>query len=41
VCDAALPDPGEILGATVERLRTAHDVDVLGAVVAAQVAAPF
>jgi NAD(P)-dependent dehydrogenase (short-subunit alcohol dehydrogenase family) len=40
VYNAALPDPGQILDATVERLRTAHDVDVLGAVVAAQVAAP-
>jgi NAD(P)-dependent dehydrogenase (short-subunit alcohol dehydrogenase family) len=40
VYNAALPDPGEILDATVERLRTAHDVDVLGAVVAAQVATP-
>ena len=40
VYNAALPDPGLILDATVERLRTAHDVDVLGAVVAAQVAAP-
>jgi len=40
VYNAALPDPGEILDITVERLRTAHDVDVLGAVVAAQVAAP-
>ena len=40
VYNAALPDPGEILDATVERLRTAHDVDVIGAVVAAQVAAP-
>ncbi len=33
-------DPGQILDTTVERLRTAHDVDVIGAVVAAQVAAP-
>src|SRR5580700_7855601 len=40
VYNAALPDPGEILDTTVERLRTAHDVDVIGAVVAAQVAAP-
>ncbi|MHB8233700.1 MAG: SDR family NAD(P)-dependent oxidoreductase [Solirubrobacteraceae bacterium] len=40
VYNAALPDPGEILDVTVERLRTAYDVDVLGAVVAAQVAAP-
>ncbi len=40
VYNAALPDPGEILDTTGERLRTAHDVDVLGAVVAAQVAAP-
>ena len=40
VYNAALPDPGQILDTTVERLRTAHDVDVLGAVVAAQVAAP-
>ena len=40
VYNAALPDPGQILETTVERLRTAHDVDVLGAVVAAQVAAP-
>jgi NAD(P)-dependent dehydrogenase (short-subunit alcohol dehydrogenase family) len=40
VYNAALPDPGEILDTTIERLRTAHDVDVLGAVVAAQVAAP-
>ncbi len=38
VYNAALPDPGQILDTTVERLRTAHDVDVLGAVVAAQVA---
>jgi len=41
VYNAALPDPGEILDTTVERLRTAYDVDVVGAVVAAQVAAPF
>jgi short-subunit dehydrogenase len=40
VYNAALPDPGEILDTTIGRLRTAHDVDVLGAVVAAQVAAP-
>ena len=40
VYNAALPDPGKILDATVEGLRTAHDVDVLGAVVAAQVAVP-
>jgi NAD(P)-dependent dehydrogenase (short-subunit alcohol dehydrogenase family) len=40
VYNAALPDPGQILDTTVARLRTAHDVDVLGAVVAAQVAAP-
>jgi NAD(P)-dependent dehydrogenase (short-subunit alcohol dehydrogenase family) len=40
VYNAAMPDPGEILDTTVERLRTAYDVDVLGAVVAAQVAAP-
>jgi NAD(P)-dependent dehydrogenase (short-subunit alcohol dehydrogenase family) len=40
VYNAALPDPGEILDVTVERLRTAYDVDVLGAVVAGQVAAP-
>ena len=40
VYNAALPDPGEILDTTVGRLRTAYDVDVLGAVVAAQVAAP-
>jgi len=40
VYNAALVDPGQILDVTVERLRTAHDVDVLGAVVAAQVAAP-
>ncbi len=40
VYNAALPDPGEILDTTVERLRTAYEVDVLGAVVAAQVAAP-
>jgi NAD(P)-dependent dehydrogenase (short-subunit alcohol dehydrogenase family) len=41
VYNAALPDPGQILDTTVERLQTAHDVDVLGAVVAAQVAAPI
>jgi NAD(P)-dependent dehydrogenase (short-subunit alcohol dehydrogenase family) len=41
VYNAALPDPGEILDTTVERLRTAYDVDVLGAVVAAQVATPI
>jgi NAD(P)-dependent dehydrogenase (short-subunit alcohol dehydrogenase family) len=40
VYNAALPDPGGILDATVERLRTAHDVDVIGAVIAAQVATP-
>jgi NAD(P)-dependent dehydrogenase (short-subunit alcohol dehydrogenase family) len=40
VYNAALPDPGEILDTTIERLRTAHDVDVIGAVIAAQVAAP-
>jgi NAD(P)-dependent dehydrogenase (short-subunit alcohol dehydrogenase family) len=40
VYNAALPDPGKILDTTVEQLRTAHDVDVIGAVVAAQVAAP-
>jgi NAD(P)-dependent dehydrogenase (short-subunit alcohol dehydrogenase family) len=40
VYNAALPDPGQILDTTFERLRTAHDVDVIGAVVAAQVAAP-
>jgi NAD(P)-dependent dehydrogenase (short-subunit alcohol dehydrogenase family) len=40
VYNAALPDPGQILDTTVEQLRTAHDVDVIGAVVAAQVAAP-
>ena len=40
VYNAALPDPGEILDATVAGLRTAYDVDVLGAVVPAQVAAP-
>ncbi len=40
VYNAALPDSGQILDTTVERLRTAHDVDVIGAVVAAQVAAP-
>ena len=41
VYNAALPDPGEILDTTVGRLRTAYDVDVLGAVVAAQVATPI
>src|SRR6201995_914196 len=40
VYNAALPDPGQILDTTVERLRTAYAVDVLGAVVAAQGAAP-
>ncbi len=40
VYNAALPDPGEILDTTIGRLRTAYDVDVLGAVVMAQVAAP-
>jgi NAD(P)-dependent dehydrogenase (short-subunit alcohol dehydrogenase family) len=40
VYNAALLDPGQILDATVEQLRTAHDVDVIGAVIAAQVAAP-
>jgi NAD(P)-dependent dehydrogenase (short-subunit alcohol dehydrogenase family) len=40
VYNAAIPDPGQILDTTVERLRTAYDVDVVGAVVAAQVAAP-
>jgi NAD(P)-dependent dehydrogenase (short-subunit alcohol dehydrogenase family) len=40
VYNAASPDPGEILDMAVGRLRTAYDVDVIGAVVAAQVAAP-
>ena len=40
VYNAALPDPGEILNTTIGRLRTAYDVDVLGAVITAQVAAP-
>jgi NAD(P)-dependent dehydrogenase (short-subunit alcohol dehydrogenase family) len=40
VYNAAWPDPGQILDTTVERLRTAHDVDVIGAVIAAQVAVP-
>jgi NAD(P)-dependent dehydrogenase (short-subunit alcohol dehydrogenase family) len=40
VYNAALTDPGAILDVTVERLRTAYDVDVIGAVIAAQVAAP-
>lgn len=40
VYNAAIPDPGAILDATVDRLRTAYDIDVLGAVVMAQVAAP-
>ena len=40
VYNAALPDPGQILDITVERLRTAYDVDVIGAVVVAQVATP-
>src|ERR1700723_1245986 len=30
VYNAALPDPGAILDATVEQLRTAYDVDVIG-----------
>jgi NAD(P)-dependent dehydrogenase (short-subunit alcohol dehydrogenase family) len=36
VYNAALPDPGQILDAGVEQLRTANDVDVIGAVVAAR-----
>jgi NAD(P)-dependent dehydrogenase (short-subunit alcohol dehydrogenase family) len=40
VYNAALLDPGQILDVGVEQMRTAHDVDVIGAVVAAQVAAP-
>src|ERR1700689_4434730 len=40
VYNAAVPDPGQILDTTVERLRVAYDVDVIGAVVAAQVAVP-
>jgi NAD(P)-dependent dehydrogenase (short-subunit alcohol dehydrogenase family) len=40
VYNAALLDPGQILDMTVSRLRTAYDVDVLGAVVTGQVAAP-
>jgi NAD(P)-dependent dehydrogenase (short-subunit alcohol dehydrogenase family) len=40
VYNAALSDPGEILDTTLGRLRTAYAVDVLGAVVAAQVAVP-
>jgi hypothetical protein len=40
VYNAAVPDPGEILDTTVARLRTAYDVDVIGGVVAAQVAVP-
>ena len=39
VYNAASPDPGEILDTTVGRLRRAYDVDVIGAVVAGQVAA--
>jgi NAD(P)-dependent dehydrogenase (short-subunit alcohol dehydrogenase family) len=38
VYNAAVPDPGAILETTVARLRTAYDIDVVGAVVAAQVA---
>jgi NAD(P)-dependent dehydrogenase (short-subunit alcohol dehydrogenase family) len=40
VYNAALLDPGQILDAGVEQMRTADDVDVIGAVVAAQGAAP-
>jgi NAD(P)-dependent dehydrogenase (short-subunit alcohol dehydrogenase family) len=40
VYNAAVPDPGAILETTVARLRTAYDVDVVGAIVAAQVAVP-
>jgi short-subunit dehydrogenase len=40
VYNAAVPDPGAILETTVARLRTAYDIDVVGAVVAAQVAVP-
>src|ERR1700748_1151833 len=40
VYNAALVDPGEILDTTLDRLRTAYDVDVLGAVLTGQVAAP-
>ncbi|HEX3362993.1 MAG TPA: SDR family NAD(P)-dependent oxidoreductase [Solirubrobacterales bacterium] len=40
VYNAALLDPGQILDVGVEQMRTAYDVDVIGAVVAAQVAAP-
>src|ERR1700751_4378523 len=40
VYNAALPDPGEILETTIDRLRTAYDVDVLGAVITGQVATP-
>jgi NAD(P)-dependent dehydrogenase (short-subunit alcohol dehydrogenase family) len=41
VYNAAIPDPGEILDTTIGRLQAAYRVDVLGAVVAAQVAAPI
>jgi NAD(P)-dependent dehydrogenase (short-subunit alcohol dehydrogenase family) len=40
VYNASLLVPDRILTSTVEHLREAHDVDVIGAVVAAQIAAP-
>lgn len=40
VYNASMMATDDILSSTVEHLRTAHDVDVLGGVVAAQVASP-
>jgi short-subunit dehydrogenase len=40
VYNASILAPDKILTSSVEHLRTAYDVDVLGGVVAAQVAAP-
>ena len=40
VYNASMMAPDDILTSSVEHLRAAHDVDVLGAVVAAQVASP-
>jgi NAD(P)-dependent dehydrogenase (short-subunit alcohol dehydrogenase family) len=40
VYNAALPDPGEILETTINRLRAAYDVDVLGAGITREVNSP-
>ena len=39
-CNASMLTPGSLLSSNVARLRQAYDVDVVGAIVATQVAAP-